>query len=63
LDSVARQLYVADAGNHAVRLVDFATGRLVTVAGVLGSSGRSGLVGDPATVVQLFLSHRSCCGS
>lgn len=33
LDSTSKTLYVADAGNHAVRAIGLASGRLTTVAG------------------------------
>jgi len=42
LDVAARKLYIADAGNHAVRLVDLVSGSIVTVAGVVGSPGSAG---------------------
>eukprot|EP00931_Biecheleriopsis_adriatica_P104775 TRINITY_DN79403_c0_g1_i1.p1 TRINITY_DN79403_c0_g1~~TRINITY_DN79403_c0_g1_i1.p1 ORF type:complete len:542 (+),score=83.29 TRINITY_DN79403_c0_g1_i1:125-1750(+) len=35
-------LYIADQGNHALRLLDIATNTLSTVAGTLGSAGDSG---------------------
>jgi DNA-binding beta-propeller fold protein YncE len=33
LDQASRRLYVADTGNRVIRLVDFDTGRITTVAG------------------------------
>lgn len=52
MDSQGRRLFIADAGNHAVRLLDLASGRLSTVAGTLGARG---YVGDdgPATSARL----------
>lgn len=38
----AGDLYIADSGNHAVRKLEAATGKLVTVAGQLGTPGFSG---------------------
>eukprot|EP00951_Prasinocladus_malaysianus_P025095 scaffold218997_cov46-Prasinocladus_malaysianus.AAC.1 len=40
-------LYVADAGNHAIRAVDTDTGSVTTVAGVLGAAGA--VDGDAST--------------
>jgi len=54
-----RRLYVADAGNHAVRVVDFDenhVGSISTVAGILGSPGRSN-DGGPATAAQLYFPY------
>jgi hypothetical protein len=41
-------LYVADAGAHAIRRVDLATGAVTTIAGALGVPGRSDGVGAAA---------------
>ncbi|HZV01880.1 MAG TPA: hypothetical protein VFF73_34530, partial [Planctomycetota bacterium] len=38
----ASNLYIADAGNDAIRLVTFSSGTISTVAGTLGASGNSG---------------------
>jgi sugar lactone lactonase YvrE len=48
----AENIYIADTGNHAVRLVTPATGVISTIAGILGTSG-SGTVPAAATVTQL----------
>merc|ERR1712083_1111600 len=40
--STARQLFIADNWNHAVRRLDLNTGLLTTSVGVLGSYGFSG---------------------
>jgi len=39
LDSLARRLYLADSGNHAVRCLDLTSGTISTVAGRLGQAG------------------------
>merc|ERR1712178_181661 len=43
----AQQVFVADSGNHAVRMVNLTTGVMNTVAGVVGHPGGSG-DGGPA---------------
>merc|ERR1711920_367386 len=40
--TAAQQLFIADSWNHAVRMVDLVTGFLTTLAGKLGSYGKSG---------------------
>jgi len=52
LNRVGRKLYIADAGNHAVRLLNLVTGKLSTVAGVLGHWGDSG---DEGLGIQALL--------
>jgi len=42
VDPIARELYIADSANHAVRLVDLVLKTIVTIAGRLGSPGSSG---------------------
>merc|ERR1712048_670557 len=56
VDPAAQKVYVADTSNHAIRLLDLATGILSTIAGILGSGGRSG-DGDPATSAQLYFPY------
>jgi DNA-binding beta-propeller fold protein YncE len=48
------RLFVADAGNHAIRSIDLSTGRVVTVAGT-GALGR----GPPETADPLSVALRS----
>ncbi len=50
----AENVYIADTGNHAVRLVTPATGVISTIAGILGTSG-TGTLPAAATVTQLNL--------
>jgi sugar lactone lactonase YvrE len=50
----AENIYIADTGNHAVRLVTPGTGVISTIAGILGTSG-TGTVPSSATVTQLNL--------
>jgi hypothetical protein len=53
IDGIKEQVFVADTGNHAVRVIDLAAGTLSTVAGVLASPGHMG-DGEPATSAQLY---------
>ena len=53
LDTTQHALYVADAGNHAVRAVDLTTGHATTVAGTPRHFGFAGDEGA-ATAAQLF---------
>lgn len=48
----AGNLYIADSGNHAIRKLTLATGKLTTVAGQLGVGGSSG-DGGLATAAML----------
>jgi hypothetical protein len=48
----AGNLYIADTGNHAIRMVSSASGLITTVAGTLGSAGFSG-DGAAATAAHL----------
>jgi hypothetical protein len=48
----ASNLYIADAGNDAIRLVTFSSGTISTVAGMLGVSGNSG---DGGTATSALL--------
>lgn len=53
LDAASHTLYVADAGNHAVRAIDLAAQTVQTVAGTLGKRGFAGDTG-PAASALLF---------
>ena len=46
----ARNVYIADTGNSAVRLVSSANGNISTIAGLLGASGTGNLPGSAADV-------------
>jgi large repetitive protein len=48
----AGNLYIADSGNNAIRVVNRATNLITTIAGVLGASGYSG-DGGQATAAKL----------
>lgn len=48
----AGDLYIADSGNHAVRKLVHATGKLITIAGQLGTQGFAG-DGGPAKLAYL----------
>lgn len=48
----AGNIYIADTGNHAVRLVNAGTGSIFTIAGILGASG-TGSVPASAVTAQL----------
>jgi len=48
----AGNLYIADAGNHAIRKVDATTKIITTIAGVVGQGGYSG-DGGPSTSAKL----------
>jgi sugar lactone lactonase YvrE len=52
----AGNLYFADSGNHAIRMVNLNTGIIVTVAGTGGQQGYSGDLG-PATAARLNLPY------
>eukprot|EP00927_Polykrikos_kofoidii_P054398 TRINITY_DN48815_c0_g1_i1.p1 TRINITY_DN48815_c0_g1~~TRINITY_DN48815_c0_g1_i1.p1 ORF type:complete len:981 (-),score=156.41 TRINITY_DN48815_c0_g1_i1:53-2995(-) len=52
VDALARELYIAEPYQHAVRVVDLVTGLISTIAGVTGSAGLAG-DGGPATSGQL----------
>mmetsp|Transcript_92359 Transcript_92359/g.197910 ORF Transcript_92359/g.197910 Transcript_92359/m.197910 type:complete len:554 (+) Transcript_92359:93-1754(+) len=56
LDLPGQGLYVADAGNHVVRLINLTTGIISTAVGVLRSAGYSG-DGGQATAAQLREPH------
>ncbi len=47
----AGDLYIADSGNHAIRKLVLATGKLTTIAGQLGHSGYSGDNGLPTAAL------------
>lgn len=49
----AGNLYIADAGNHAIRLVTAGTGTISTIAGILTASGTGTTLPTAATKVQL----------
>ena len=53
LDTAARKLYIADTGNHAIRVLDLAT---QTVTTVVNTSHTLGFLGDggPAAAAQLY---------
>jgi len=53
VDATSQQLYIADTGNHAVRVVNLSSGIIATVAGTPGSLGRTG-DGGPATSARLY---------
>ncbi len=48
----AENVYIADTGNHSIRMVNAANGFLSTIVGITGTSG-TGTVGGAATVTQL----------
>ncbi len=52
LDATATQLYVADAGNHVVRVIDLATNTITTVA---GTPQTRGYFGDGLTATDALL--------
>merc|ERR1712232_464119 len=52
MNSQLRKLFIADNWNHAIRLLNLATGTLTTVAGTLGTYGLAGN-GGRATWAQL----------
>ena len=57
-DPTARQLYVADTGNHVVRAIDLSTGVAgATVRTIAGAAQTRGYFGDggPATAAELYL--------
>lgn len=54
VDAPAEQLYIADNWNHAIRLVDLATGLLTTLAGVVGSYGTAGDLGRANQALMHF---------
>ncbi|MES2392677.1 MAG: Ig-like domain repeat protein [Acidobacteriota bacterium] len=50
----AGNTYIADSGNHAIRLVSQATGTISTIAGINAASGNTAITGAaPATAVQM----------
>jgi hypothetical protein len=51
-DSIGRKVFIAEYGNHVVRLVDLTTGRISTLVGAFGSPGLSG-DGGLAVAAQL----------
>eukprot|EP00747_Dinoflagellata_sp_TGD_P169855 gnl/TRDRNA2_/TRDRNA2_199915_c0_seq1.p1 gnl/TRDRNA2_/TRDRNA2_199915_c0~~gnl/TRDRNA2_/TRDRNA2_199915_c0_seq1.p1 ORF type:complete len:242 (+),score=25.32 gnl/TRDRNA2_/TRDRNA2_199915_c0_seq1:3-728(+) len=60
-DAIGQKLYIADAENHAVRLLDLSSGILTTVAGILGSKGWHG-DGDPALRAHLYFPYALALG-
>jgi len=53
VEPTTRRLYVADSGNHAVRVVDLSTGIITTLVGALGVIGTAGGLGGPAAEARL----------
>ncbi|MCL7984813.1 MAG: hypothetical protein M8872_06110 [marine benthic group bacterium] len=51
LDRAGTSLYIADAGNHRIRVVDLLTGTIRTLAG----SGQAGFAGDGGPAVEASL--------
>jgi hypothetical protein len=50
----ASNVYIADTGNHAIRLVNAANGFITPIVGITGTSG-TGTLGGAATATQLNL--------
>ncbi|MEI6466367.1 MAG: hypothetical protein WCQ89_16690, partial [Verrucomicrobiota bacterium] len=48
LDGVASKLYVAEPGNHTIRLIELAGDRVTTIAGLAGSAGATNGVATEA---------------
>ncbi|MGE5186079.1 MAG: DUF4215 domain-containing protein [Acidobacteriota bacterium] len=53
LDAAARRLYIADTGNHAIRVLDLATQTVTTVVNAGHALGFAG-DGGPAAAAQLY---------
>jgi sugar lactone lactonase YvrE len=62
-DATTRQLYIADTGNHAIRVLDVGTGIVSTVIGVPQTRGFLGDGGPPASALLFAPELVARCGN